>query len=405
MNKRGSPDGGQNAWSPGLTGADQTCLSAIPAGPGEITARWLTEVLRAGGHLPRGAVAAVSVETIGADRGFTGVIARLRLRYEGAADPPPPASLVAKLPTAVRDAPSAYRLASGRDAAAARAYYERCAREVSFYRDLSTGADAVPRLYHAAVDPDRQRVVLLLADLTGGRPGDALTGCSPAQAGAIIDAIAPLHARMWRESPPGWWPAFVTDPAANQQRYASRVGPFLERYGHRLPPAVGVLVERLRSEYAAVLAELMEAPTTVVHSDLHLDNVIFDAAYEPTPDRSDPPPGTGHPVTLLDWQSACRGPAAVDVADVLGSLPMADRRASAPDLLERHAARIAESGVDDYPVERLWRDCRLALLNRLAGRVGWLATADPDALSGRERALIAAALDDIVSVVEWLPDA
>jgi aminoglycoside phosphotransferase (APT) family kinase protein len=316
------------------------------------------------------------VETIGADRGFTGVVARLRPRYEGVADPPPPASLVAKLPTTQRDTPSAYRRA-----APARAYYERCAREVSFYRDLADGVAGVPRLYHGAADPQRQRVVLLLADLAGGQPGDALAGCTPAQAGAVLDAIAPLHARMWQRPTPGWVPWFVTDPAANQQRYATRVDPFLERYGHQVPPPVRELVEWLAGGYAAVLTELMAAPATVIHADLHLDNVVFGAA--------------GEPVVLLDWQSVCRGPAVVDLVEVVfGSLPVADRRATEDDLLERYVARLAESGVDDYPVARLRRDCRAALLRLLAGRVGWLATADPDGLSGRERALLEAAFGD-----------
>lgn len=361
-------------WSP---------VTPVPEGPDDLTPAWLTAALSEAGQLPRGAAAAVSVEPIGADRGFTGVVARLRIRYDGVGpgDPSPPASLVAKLPTAARDAPSGYRRA-----AAARAYYERCAREVSFYRDLAGGLAAVPRLYHAAVDPQRQRVVLLLADLAGGRPGDALTGCTPAQAGAILDAIAPLHARMWRRKPPGWVPSLVTDPAASQRRYATRVGPFLERYGHQLPPPVRALVERLRTGYAAALTELMAAPATVVHADLHLDNVVFDAA--------------GEPVMLLDWQSVCRGPAVVDLVEVgSGSLPVADRREAEDALLARYAARLAGFGVDDYPVARLRRDCRAALLRYLAGRVGWLATADPDGLSGRERALMAAALEDLRGLV------
>jgi aminoglycoside/choline kinase family phosphotransferase len=351
-------------------------VTPVPEGPDDVTPAWLTAVLREAGHLPRGAVTAVSVETIGADRGFTGVVARLRPRYEGVADPPPPASLVAKLPTAQRDTPSAYRRA-----APARAYYERCAREVSFYRDLAGDIAAVPQLYHGAADPEQRRVVLLLADLAGGQAGDALAGCTPAQAGAILDAVAPLHARMWQRDPPAWVPALVTDPAAAQQRYATRVDPFLERYGHQVPPPVRELVEWLAGGYAAVLTELMAAPATVVHTDLHLDNVVFGTADQP--------------VALLDWQSACRGPAVVDLVEVVfGSLPVADRRAAESELLARYAARLAESGVADYPVARLRQDCRAALLRHLAGRVGWLATADPDGLSGRERALVAAVLGD-----------
>jgi hypothetical protein len=90
----------------------------------------------------------------------------------------------------------------------------------------------------------------------------------------------------------------------------------------------------------------------------------------------------------------------VDLVEVgSGSLPVADRREAEDALLARYAARLAGFGVDDYPVARLRRDCRAALLRYLAGRVGWLATADPDGLSGRERALMAAALEDLRGLV------
>jgi aminoglycoside/choline kinase family phosphotransferase len=350
----------------------------VPGALDEVTADWLTDALRRAGELPRGAVEAMTVEMIGDDRGFTGVIARIRPTYRDA-DQPPPESMVVKLPTADRVAGSSYRANHARDQAAARRHYDRCAREVGYYRDLATHGGAAPRCYYAAADPEHRRVVLLLADLAGGRPGDALAGCSAAEAAAIIDAIAPLHARMWRR-PAGWLPRLITDPEASQRRYRANLDLFLKRYGHQLPPPVRKMLRRLRTGYAAVLASLAQAPTTAVHGDLHLDNVIFDQ---------------GQPAAILDWQSLSRGPAALDLAEIVfGSLPAAERRASEADLFTRYTARLRDHGIDDYTPELLHRDCRLALRCQVAGRVGWLANADPDALSGRETALVRAAFGD-----------
>jgi aminoglycoside/choline kinase family phosphotransferase len=355
----------------------------VPAKPGDITPEWLTGVLREGGHLPGGTVTAVAVETIGAERGFTGVVARVRPTYDGAVAAP--ASLIAKLPTAGRDVPSAYALARGPGTEDARQHYQRCSAEVAFYREVAPGgACAVPRLYHAVTDPERLSVILLLEDLAGGRDGDDLAGCSPAQARAMLDAIAPLHARMWQRPVPAWVPPFVTDPLARQQRYAARVDPFLARHGDLLPQSVRGLLRRLQSNYAVVLAELNRAPRTLVHSDLHLDNVVF--FDDPRTDR---------PVVLLDWQGVRRGPAAVDVASVVfGALAADDRRDVEDDLLRHHIWVLNTRGVDGYPIGQLRKDCRLALLCRVVGMVGWLAGAEPELLSARERELMAAAFGD-----------
>ena len=355
----------------------------VPATPDQLTPDWLTSALRGSGHLPHGTVRSVSATTIGSGHGFTGVVTRLRPAYYGlAAGPPPPATMVAKLPTAEPPVPSGHRTRQRADPAAADRFYQRCAREVRFYRELAgavgTGA---PRCYHAAADPDRHRVVLLLEDLTGGRVGDALAGSTPEQAGATLDTVAGLHARWWRQPPPGWVPRLITDPAAGQIWFADRAARFLAQHADRVPPPVRDLVDTLRGSFGEVLAELARAPATVLHADLHPDNAVFD------------PPG--RPVAILDWQTVSYGPAVVDVAEALfASLPVPDRRAHQDRLLERYVATLAGHGVAGYPVDRLRRDLRLVLPRLLAGRVAWLAGTDPESLSGRERALVEAAFGD-----------
>ena len=89
-----------------------TSVSPLPASPDEVGPAWLTTVLREAGVLRGGAATGLRWEPIGEERGFTGVVARLCLRYAGLgpSEAPPP-SLVAKFPTAERATPSAYRAA------------------------------------------------------------------------------------------------------------------------------------------------------------------------------------------------------------------------------------------------------------------------------------------------------
>jgi hypothetical protein len=353
----------------------------VPETPDDLTPAWLTAALAAADVLRRGSVAAVEWERVGGEYGFTGLVARVRLRYEGADGDAPP-SLIAKLPMAQGDVVSGYRAKQERDPALARRYYERCLREERFYREI--GATFAPTRYYSAVDDVRRRVVLLLEDLSAGRQGDVLHGCPIEDATLVIEEIAPFHARWWGErAPVRAFPRAAGDHDARQERYAGQVDLFLERYGDALPAAARSVIDRLRSRLSGVLTELAAGPQTLIHADLHLDNVIFDAR------------GDGRSIVVLDWQTSSVGSPAWDVALFLfGSLSIEDRRTAEDALLDRYATLIREHGVRDYGIDDLWRDCGLALLAVLAGTVGWLTSVDANELGDRERALQEAVLAD-----------
>ncbi|QSB16480.1 phosphotransferase [Natronosporangium hydrolyticum] len=351
----------------------------IPAAPADVTAGWLTAVLQDSGDLPHGRVSRVDRQVIGADHGFTGVVVRVRLHYRDLADGgAPPASVVVKLPMATRASASAYR-----SRVSEQAHFDRSSTEVHSYRQLAIAGDTAPWCYFASADPDQRRLVLVLADLDRGLPGDNLAGADPGQATAVLTAIARVHGRHWARPTPDWLPPFITDPGQHQQRYAERVTPFLTRYGAALPAPIVEEVRRLADEYAHVLTELNQAPKTVIHADLHLDNVIFTGS-----------PGDRAAV-LLDWQGPRTGPAVVDLASVLGSTLHRDTDGAARSaVLASYAAAVANQGATGYPMAQLWHDFRLALRHRLALVVGWLATVDLDHLAGRERALVTSAIGD-----------
>ena len=193
----------------------------IPAGPDALTAEWLTLALREGGSPPRLTVAGFTAEPVGQEYGFTGRLARLQLRYDPA-DELAPQSLVAKFP----DPTAGQRL----DAKRLRGRYQRFEREVLFYRQI--GADAgirVPRLHYGDVDVAAGAFVLLLEDLVPGRQGDVFAGCSPEEAGTIVERVAKFHAKWWEHPDlsrfqwlPAWF-ATATDAREPQHRLSRRL--------------------------------------------------------------------------------------------------------------------------------------------------------------------------------------
>ncbi len=349
--------------------------TAIPAGPSQLSPGWLTAALREAGAIRTSAVTGLTTEIIGADRGFTGVVARVALAYDES-EVGAPTSLIAKFPL-VQHADSAYREAQQASPELAQRYFEYCAKEVRFYREIAEDRDPVPRGYGAWADPDTQRMLLLLEDLSDGDPGDALLGCSVDQAARVIERLAPLHARWWEQADQpalAWLSRWGRESQARATRFRGQLESVLDRYRDCILASVVDLSQTVAGRYEVILWALDQRPTTVIHGDLHLDNLIFTG---------------GDAVALIDWQGVSVGPAIVDIGlFIVGSLSVDDRRMAEMDLLARYHAALADHGVRGYSFVDLVVDYQRSLAWQLAGIVGWLARIDLASLTGRERALV-----------------
>ena len=360
--------------------------SFLPHGPEELTPAWFTHIFRENAILTIGEVVDTQTETIGQDLGLTGVIVRVRLYYthqEGTA----PSSVVVKFPLASQNSPSAYRASQEKDEKAAQRYFERCAREVLFYQHLAPlSALAPPRLYYGAVQETTGRVVLVLEDLPSARQGNALSGCSVHDAALMIDQLAQFHAQWWehpRLETLAWLPRWGGDPSLAQRRYLQCLDPFLQHFGERVPRRIQEAMMALATSYGAVREQLQRMPTTLIHADLHLDNVLF------------PPPPHPSGVIVLDWQSVARGRGSMDVAQFLfGALETSVRREVEADLFQRYHERLQACGVRGYDRAQLMHDCQLVLLWLLGATVVWLGSLDLDHLHGREQALAEASVTE-----------
>lgn len=302
----------------------------MPASPSELTPAWLEDVLRRGG-VPATRVRTVDAVDIGAGFGFDASTVRVSIDGDGV-----PATLVAKWCNATN-----------------------AVREERFYREIAprVGGD-LARCIACATDPASGRAVLLLTDVAHAAQGDVLVGATREQADAVVDAMAAVHAAFWnRPDDPAiaWLPRWGPGRDERTQRTAAAVHPFLEMWGDRISPAARDAVRALPERMPLAYTALDAAPATVVHADLHLDNVLFRAEGS---------------AVLLDWTEAARGAAALDFAWflVLGVRP-ADRARGAPPLAESYADAIAALGVRGYGADALLRDTVHAATLLLAAEV------------------------------------
>jgi hypothetical protein len=284
--------------------------------PGEVTAAWLSTVLRAD-------VGRVEQERIG--DGLVGMNLRVRL-FD--ADPSLPASVVVKLPS-----PDPTSRATGIDMRT----YER---EVRFYRDVAPTVDIrVPRCHHVDWDAASGDFALVLEDMSPAEPGDQIAGCTIDRARISVAELAKLHGPRW------------DDPALDEIDWLSRrTGPddsaqlqalwnllypgFRATFATYLSADAVELVER----FGPALADWSEGrrgPRSVTHGDFRLDNLLFGTAQG------------GPPVTAVDWQTPGHAPPIGDLSYFLGAGPPPEERARHErSLVGTYAEALAEYGID-----------------------------------------------------------
>jgi thiamine kinase-like enzyme len=256
----------------------------------------------------------------------------------------------------------------------ARVIEEKYARECLFYSVISRDAGVrMPFCYFAAYQPDPPRFVLLLEDLGAARFGDAAVGWSVQEAEMVVDALAGLHARWWNHSSLDQWtwiPPYG-DVTAQLEKIRGRRATFLQRYGMDLSPELTRATARIGSQHSDELRRLGGPPNTILHGDVHLDNIAF----------LDGPASTA---VLFDWQTLTKGLGAVDLAlFMLGGSP-AERRRHERHLIERYHGRLVAGGVTGYSFDTLLADFRVALLRWWIGTVNGLGSPYAAAWTGRQ---------------------
>jgi aminoglycoside phosphotransferase (APT) family kinase protein len=244
-------------------------ISKVPVTESDIALDWIRSILGAN-------VGGIRTERIGEAYGFSSQLYRCRMVGTSIAN-----SVVVKLCSSERAADL---------------------HEVPFYAEFANRLGVpIPRSYGSAIEGCH--AALVLEDFEHAIQGDCLDQLDDIGAAVMARTVAALHATWW-ESPElsrtGWLPPMSV---RSREWLLTRREKCLERFGDRLPPLARELLDRVESVNAHALARLEGAPQTLLHADLHLDNVLFDG-------------GVDHPI-ILDWARVSRGPAAIDLVELL----------------------------------------------------------------------------------------
>lgn len=297
---------------------------------------YLTEALRRSGTLGAG-VSVVDIETRPVGTGQMAGCLRLGLRYDGETDAP--TTMIAKIPAEDE---------ASRAAGAAGAYET----EVRFYQHLASEVSIrTPKCHFAELGPGPGEFLLLLEDLAPAEQGDQLSGCSPTQALLAVVEAAGLHAPTWGATEltarhPWLTRAIVGTGAPGMGGIVAQLHPmFCERYADSLDPEVVELGERIVPRIEGYYAS--PGPSSVIHGDYRLDNILFGTAEG------------GPPVAVVDWQTHLWGDPIMDVSYFIGAgLKTEDRRTHERDLVEAYRQALEAKGVT-IGADECWQRYRL----------------------------------------------
>ncbi len=303
---------------------------ALPAGPDEITADWMTQALSSSWN---GAEVA-AIEVLDQHSGTTG---RLRLGLSYASGTSGPETVFVKLPPFDE---SQRRLVAATDMGR---------REARFYEGPAAEAPLrIPRPYFAAHGEEPTEYVMVLEDLqaSGCTFNTRLETHAEERGQPIIESLARLHARFWND------PRFDDElswvqPAMRGSYGAKLVANARAMFADDFPPVFDALCA-LYSEHHERVCELWdEGEQTLIHGDTHAGNQFLD----------------GEQVGLYDWAVISRSPGIRDIAIYLGnSCPTDVRRREDEDWLRAYRQVLVDAGVDAPPFEILWNRYRRGVL-------------------------------------------
>lgn len=306
----------------------------IPADVSEVSAPWLESAIKAGGKVAIGSIKSIDLAQIGEGVGVMGEIYRARINYESGTGP---SSVVVKLPS---------RADANREQGIALGMYEA---EVNFYTKCADRTVAfVPTAYFADIQPGTANFVIVMEDMGGLSMVSQIDGMAEGQTVAAIESLAAVHASWWGKADDpaiSWAPSVVHERIqAFAQMWPALWQMFQPNFGNMLSDEGLALGEWVSTNYWRACEEFAKAPWTLLHLDYRVDNLMFDN------DR----------VAVIDWQSMGRGPAAYDLAYLLGgSVTIEARRANENRWIDHYLAALRKGGVD-YGRDAFKRDYRLA---------------------------------------------
>lgn len=305
----------------------------------QVTAAWLTEVLKTKRALTNGCVGSVTVEP---RHGTNSRMARLHLNYEERAEGDLPASLMLKI---VLTEPGEFGPS-----------------EVDYYtRDYVDLPDApIPTCYHAAYSAGQHAYHLLLEDLTTTHRANWETTPTPAYGHSLAEGLAVLHAHWWNR---------VHAPAAQIERHMAEVRPGFEPL---LADTKGVIP----AAWVEALHQIMRAHPAAMHARLAQDDHFTLIHGDPNPGNILTPTNGKGRVYLVDRQpfdwSFTEWLGASDLAYLMALRWEPElRRQLEMKVLRHYHAVLQRRGVTGYSWEQLLYDYKLSVIQMVYVPIDW----------------------------------
>ncbi len=305
----------------------ENAATDLPDSIDDVTAEWMS------------AVTGLSIETvdhhlIGEGIGVSSAVYRSRLTGEGV-----PETIVTKLPALAEEAVFTSTML--------RMYI----REVRFFEMMAAKVPiTVPRCFHAHVDPESSKFVVLMEDMGDLRMIDQIDAMALSDAEIAVDALAAWQATFWN----GCDSLLASGAAVS---LADPIYPavlpivFAEGWekctaGLDLPAEILEIGPGWVDAMPKVMQDLCVGPTTANHGDYRGDNILF------ADDGS---------VVLLDFQLIGHGSASYDLAYfITQSLDAGLAAESERTLFDRWVAALIANGVAPADTADLWEQYRRA---------------------------------------------
>lgn len=306
-------------------------MTEILKGLSAMTPQWLEEALGQAGFEPP-TVTALEVAPMDGFVGAMGEVGVVNVDYGSETDLP--SGFVAKCPLD-DDLARLY--------AAVMLSYQR---EAGFYADLADQVPmTVPACYVNLFDPETHNATLLIEHISPAEKGDILSGTSFGRLHRLMGDLARMHGRFWSDAGLSGLDWFIdwNEPNLLTGIPMTVAGwhDYQARYPDRYPKDLaGLISSTWITDTQAWLARFAERPSTLIHQDYELDNMLF----------------RGHEPVICDWQTAMWSFPGIDVSWFLACSHTDRTRERERELLDFYRAELAAAGGPDWSAQQLAED-------------------------------------------------
>ena len=231
-------------------------------------------------------------------------------------------------------------------------------RELRCYDELlSTTPVSIPEIFASWFDEKSSEYLIIQEFIEFDQSVDQIDGITIAQSKLVIEEAAAMHAHWWEHSGLAelkWLPRLNDTRRRTNLTTVTRLGwnsltEILDEGGLSYPEVSG---DSLANEIDDMLCDLSTSESTLIHSDLRADNLLFNTV--------------GDGVMLVDWQGCSFGPSSFDITyHMIQSLSVDDRRKHESELLDYYVNSLEFFG-HQITIDEVYKLYRSSILYSLS---------------------------------------